>query len=412
MTDAEKAAVNEVNNNIAALKTQIENGATKEELTNSINDLAEKMVKAEDVTSLKTALESLKDSFTELKEKGGMDTQKEGVLSKFFVENAERFEEKNKQYDAAFTIKAPALMSTANITPVTTDGFSPLFNNYIDTEVGRTPKPDTFVLDMVDVRVQKGTEKIYYSDRVNEEGDAQFIAEGSLKPLVDAEYVSQSKNIKEVSLRWKFTKRLMNHAPSVEADFKEHAQELIEQKMDDAALIGDETVNSDEFDGIATLAAPFIVPPSLANFYSECNIWDVINAVATYVRLNNFKGNLKCVLNTVWKAKMQGYKTSEGEYIIPPFVTADGKQVGEVSVEFRNKMPESHILLGDMMRYKIVIAEDVEYDEGYENDDFSKNLVSRKLEAFMGSYIKGSDAGSIIYDEIATIKTLIEEPVV
>ena len=53
-------------------------------------------------------------------------------------------------------------------------------------------------------------------------------------------------------------------------------------------------------------------------------------------------------------------------------------------------------------------AENIEYDEDYENDDFSKNLVSRKLEAFLGSYKKDSDAGSIIYDDIATVLTAIE----
>jgi hypothetical protein len=56
------------------------------------------------------------------------------------------------------------------------------------------------------------------------------------------------------------------------------------------------------------------------------------------------------------------------------------------------------------------MAEDVTYDEGYENDDFSKNLVSKKLEAFMGTYIKAGDAGSIVYDAIADILTDIEVP--
>jgi hypothetical protein len=132
-------------------------------------------------------------------------------------------------------------------------------------------------------------------------------------------------------------------------------------------------------------------------------------AVATFVRLNNFRGQLTCVLNTVWKAKMQGIKEDDSSnYIVPPFVTPDGNTVGEVRVRFENKMPADKILLGDMSKYHLVIAENVEYDEGYENDDFSKNLVSRKLEAFLGSYKKASDAGSIVYDDISTVLTAIE----
>jgi hypothetical protein len=56
----------------------------------------------------------------------------------------------------------------------------------------------------------------------------------------------------------------------------------------------------------------------------------------------------------------------------------------------------------------LVFAEDISYDEGYENQDFTMNLMSKKLEAFLGSYIKGSDSGSIIHDEIATVLTAIE----
>lgn len=389
---------------LTTLEKGVENGATKEELQaqkEEVDSLKEQLKKALEVA------EKQGESITLLKENGA-SSSKAGSMSKFIDETVKSFDSSDKYHSAKTTIKAAALMTTANITPVVASGFSPLFTNYFDNDVNGAPKPDNFIMSLVDVRTQLGTESIYYSDRVNEEGDAEFIGEGTLKPLADAEWKTSKKNIKEVALRWKFTKRLMNHAPSVEADFREHANELMEQKMDDVALSGDEGVDTNQFDGITTLASPFIVPVSLADYYTKSNIYDVINAVATYVRLNNFKGQLTCVLNTVWKAKMQGIKTTEGDYIVPPFVTQDGNTVGEVRVQFENKMPETEILLGDLKKYKIVIAENIEYDEGYENDDFSKNLVSRKLEAFMGSYLKDSDVGSIVYDTIATIQTAID----
>ena len=381
-------------------------GAVKEDDFNKVKTIVDNLQKL-NISKALESLEELHGEITKLNENRGGNIQ-EGKMTKFFKEKCEEFKENNKYHSASITVKAPELMTTANIVPVVAEGWSPLFTNYVDNEVGEVPKPNNFVMQLVDVRTQPGTEAIYYSDRVNEEGDAEFIGEGTLKPLADAEWKTSKKNIKEVALRWKFTKRLMNHAPSVEADFREHANELIEQKMDDVALTGNETTDANQFDGIATLADPFIVPVQLANYYPAANIYDAINSVATYVRLNNFRGALTCVLNTVWKAKMQGIKDSQNRYIVPPFVTPDGNTVGEVRVQFENKMPADKILVGDMMKYKLVIAEDVVYDEGYENDDFSKNLVSRKLEAFLGSYKKDSDAGSIIYDDISTVLTAIE----
>lgn len=303
-------------------------------------------------------------------------------------------------------IKAPALMTTANVVPNVTNGFNQLFGNYIDTQIHHVPKPENFILNLVDVTTQPGTENIWYVQRTNLEGDAAFIAEGALKPLADGEYVESKAGIKEVAIRWKMTNRVMMHAPAVVRDFRQHAEELVSQKIDDGVLLGDGTGNN--LAGITTLASPFVVPAGLANYYSDANIWDAIMAMATYVRLNNFKGNITAVLNTVWMAQMSGIKDTDGRYIIAPFVTPDGKKVGEVNVVFSNKMPADSILVGDLSKFKVVISENVIFAEGWENDDFSKNLTSFKLEAFLGTYFPSNYAGAIIYDEIATVLTAIE----
>lgn len=305
-----------------------------------------------------------------------------------------------------YGVKAAALMTTANVVPNVADGFNQLFGNYIDGEIHSAPKRDPFMLELVDTQVAPGTENIWYVQRINEEGDAEFIAEGSLKPLIDGEYKEFKADVKEVAARWKVSKRLLKHAPSVISDFREHADELMQLKIDEGVLTGDGL--GDNLSGVATLASPFIVPTQLAGFYQDANIFDAIMAVATYVRLNNFKGNLTCVLNTVWKAKFFGYKeTTTGSYILPSFVTPDGKRVGEVEVQFRNGVDEDKILLGELKRFKVRISENVEYAEGLEHDDFSKNLESRRLDAYLGTYLPSNYAGAIIYDDIATVLVAI-----
>jgi len=103
-------------------------------------------------------------------------------------------------------------------------------------------------------------------------------------------------------------------------------------------------------------------------------------------------------------AKMAGIKDAEERYIIAPFVSPDGTRVCQVNVKFSNKIGDDAILLGDLKKFNVVFAENIMYDEGYENDDFSKNLVSRKLEAFLGTYIKASDAGAILFGDISDIQ--------
>jgi len=194
----------------------------------------------------------------------------------------------------------------------------------------------------------------------------------------------------------------MNHAPSVVSDFAEHAMELVDQKIDDQLLDGDGLGTN--LSGLQTEASAFIVPPALAGYYIAPNIYDVIMAIATAIKLNNFKGQITAILNTVWMAKMAGIKDSQERYIIPPFVSPDGTKVGQVQIKFSNKIGDDQILEGDLKKFKAVFSENITYDEGYENDDFSKNLVSKKLEAFLGTYMKASDAGSIYFGDISDIQ--------
>jgi len=386
-----------------AKKEASENEATQKRL----DELAEKMQKEfkGDLDKANKAISDMQEIINVMKETAeGKEAVKKGTFITFVEKNIEEYTKnpENKQYGSSTVIKVAALMTTANVSPNVAGGFSPLFGNYIDTEIGHVPKPENIILPLVTVKTQPGTESIWTSDRVNEDGDAAFIAEGALKPLADADWTSTKHNIKEVAVRWKFTKRLMMHAPAIVQDFQEHARELVDQKIDDQLLEGDNVGNN--LAGMEELASAFIVPAGLAGYYVAPNIYDVIMAMATRVRLSNFKGQLTAILNTVWQAKMAGIKDAEERYIIAPFVSADGTKVGSVNVKFSNKIADDAVLLGDLKKFNVVFAENIVYDEGYENDDFSKNLVSRKLEAFLGTYIKASDAGSILFGDISDIQ--------
>ena len=367
----------------------------------------------ERITALETKLnklvkenDSLNLKLKGLEEAGGEPEAKKSELEKFIErDQAENLENKRPEM-ASIEVKAAALMTTANVIPNVAGGFNQLFGNYIDTQIHDAPKPDNFILPLVSVTTAPGTENIWYVERENEEGNAQFIGEGDLKPLADGEWIQKKADVKEVAVRWKMSNRLIMHAPSVVSDFRTHADELVDQVIDDGVAVGDGTGNN--LAGVAALASPFVVPPALANYYQAANIFDAIMAVATYVRLNNYKGQLTCVLNTVYMAQMAAIKNQNDDYIIPPFVTKDGKQVGEVRIVFSNKLDAAKIMLGDLKKFRVVIAESVKYFEGWENDDFSKNLSSRKLEAFLGTYLPDNDAGAIIYDDIATVLTAIQ----
>jgi len=98
------------------------------------------------------------------------------------------------------------------------------------------------------------------------------------------------------------TTRLMYHAPAVVADMKQHAEELVDQVVDIAILTGDGTGTN--LNGIVAEAGAFVVPTALADYYADANIYDVIMAMATQIRIANFEAT-DVVLHPVWAAQIQ-----------------------------------------------------------------------------------------------------------
>lgn len=407
----------DINLKIEGFKSELAKAATKEAVDGikaSFDEFVEK--NTETSTANKAQLDDLAEQIAIVKDNtmGQGDNAEKGYFVEFVEKNIEDKEIEKSTHNAKLQVKArdifvqkdPALMTTANVVPNVTNGFNQLFGNFIDSTIYDAPKRDAFILPLVDVTTQTGTESIWYVQRLNEEGDAAFIGEGDAKPLADAEWVESKAPVKEVAVFWKFSKRLAQNAPSVVTDFRNHANELVDLKLDNGVYQGDNI--GDNLNGLATAAASFVVPTALANYYEEANIYDVIMAASTKIRLGNYKGEITAVLNPVWQAKMRGIKDADGNYIVPPFVTPDGMRVGETRVVFNNDVDAGEITVGVLKNFKVVIAQNVEYYEGYENDDFRKNLMSKKLEAFVGTYLPSTLGGSIIHDDIATILTAIE----
>src|SRR5690606_27469619 len=129
---------------------------------------------------------------------------------------------------------------------------------------------------------------------------------------------------------------------------------------------------------------------------SWVNIWDVIMAVRTQIEIANFMPT-SIVLHTTWLAKMYGIKSeTEALYIKHPLMTPDGRSMAGMTIYYTNKIDADYILVGDLGKFNVVFGENIMYDEGYENDDFSKNLVDRKSTRLNSSHVKISYAVSCL----------------
>ena len=409
MAETLEKVAEEINGKVAAVKTDLQNSidelkTEKDQVEQKYDGLKNENEKLkDDVAELKGEITALRESATE------KESRKKGQLISY-LNNTERKENvsrgfgKKNRFENSLSVK----MTTADVLPVAGGIFQQLFGNFIDPEIYETPKRPEFMMDLVTVTTNPGTERIWFTERVNEVGNAQYINEGDPKPDISAQWQQNDAPIVEIAESWVMTERLMNHAPSVVSNFREHANDLIRLGMD--AGLYDGTGVAPDVSGITVLASPFVVPPQLAAFYPQANIWDVIHAVAVSITLANYVGEMTVVLNPVWMAVMKGIKNSEGDYIVPPFVTPEGDTVSGMRIVFNTYVGDDEILLGILPNFKVRIAEDITFGEGFINDDFTRNQVRFKLSAFFGTYLPSSLQGSIVFDNISTILALISAP--
>lgn len=374
--------------------------------------------------SQQKTMESLALAIKAAAERGGVSVEKAEAtdLIKLFLEQKKSMEDRKKPLELNVTLKTheilnevnktAALMTTANIIPIgggTGNGiWSPLFGNYIDNTIYSAPKLASTIMEDIRIITQEGTENIYWTARQNEEGDAAWLNEGGVKPLADAEWKTFQRQTAEIAVRWKITTRFLFHVRQAVQDFQQHVYELMNNGLANGFLTG--TGLNNEPTGVVTEASAWIgAGGSEFSTSVACpNAYDAILAAATRIRMAGHAGVTVARLNPIWSFKLKTTKDTKGGYLTVPFASPDGTLVDSVIIKYDPMIPATHLLIGVLSNYTGVISEQAVYMEYLENDDGSKNLISRKLETFANGYLPAPLKTSIIYDAIATILSDID----
>lgn len=249
---------------------------------------------------------------------------------------------------------------------------------------------------------------LYWVNKTDKQGAAAFIGEGVLKPLASFDLNTETSTPKKVAERMKVSTELLYDLDYMATMMEEELRYEVEMAANTAVLTG--TASSTSPAGITTVASAFnLTTVSTSNPTTA----DAIRAAIAQIRSLNFYGTLTAYMNPIDVANMDLEKASDsGVYMLPPFASAEGTIVKGVRIIEDNNIAVGYLLIGDMNLYKIVMHQDFAINWGWENDDFSKNLVTVIGEMRFHQYISNNHIGAWVYDTIANIKTAITEAIV
>ena len=305
-------------------------------------------------------------------------------------------------------IKSAGTMTTSNVTAVGTNGLSMLLNQF---ESGITPLPRTapFFADLFSSVPTSGN-TISYAEMKNPDGGAGMTGEGSSKTQADFDLVEAKSNVRKITSYIKTSKEALDDIPALAGEINNELLTLVSLKKDAQLLSGDGTGNN--LSGVLTVAQTF-TGGSLAGTIATPNNYDVLVAGVTEVMKAEvisgdpagFMPNY-IVLNPSDIATMKLTKDLNGNYIFPVNLP-NATSVMDIPVISNARMTAGSFLIMDSSKGNLRIREDVNVSIGYENDDFTKNLITILAEMRLAFYVKSQHVKAFLTGTFANGITLL-----
>lgn len=280
-----------------------------------------------------------------------------------------------------------------------TSAGAPHLGNVVDTVIGSEPKAESVIRKFANVANANGR-SVTYAEFAAGKGDAEWVPEGGVKPMMSAEVSEVTVVAGKVALGAKLTEETLTDLPQLVAEIRAEIINRIGLAEEDGILNG--TGEGGTVKGVSENMAGF----SLGSLKIEKpNTFDAIVAAYTQIISTSnmaYRPNL-VLINPLDYASMQLTKDVNGQYL-RPFTTGD-ELVQGLQVVTTTAVAQGTIIMGDFNYLNIRDTWELTVTFGWENDDFTKNLVTMIGEKRLVPYIKAQYKTAFVKDTIANIIT-------
>jgi HK97 family phage major capsid protein len=208
-------------------------------------------------------------------------------------------------------------------------------------------------------------------------------------------YEEVSEEVKKIAAYIKVSKEMLADLSFVRSEINTELMEAIEQNIDLSLVNGN---GGNDLNGLLNYA-PAFNSGTFNNAVPSANISDLIRIAKAQIEAANFMPT-HVVLNPEDVAKIELTKASDGSYTYPIFFDANMRVAGLIVVS-SNNITAGTMIVGDFTKFNIKFREDMNMSVGYENDDFTRNMVTILCEARLVSYVKGNDVNAFVQSDIA-----------
>jgi len=253
------------------------------------------------------------------------------------------------------------------------------------------------------IRKGRTNSSVYvWVNKSNPQGAAAFIGPGVAKPGVSFELVTDISNAKKIAVSAKAATELLQDFSGMEDMIRGEMSFKLYDELNAKLMTG--VASSTVPAGLRTLSVPYT---ATSIKIPAPNALDAITAVNAYLRSGLLSGRIVDFINPIDAANIQAAKTAQGVYIFPPFTALSGLSIPGVEIVTDPNIPVGYVQAAFLDYYRVLIYEDFNIKMGWENDDFTRNLVTWIGEMRIHQFFNQAYTGFAIYDTFANIITKI-----
>lgn len=421
MTDEEKKVkemADEINTSIKELKSDIDKKASVEDLEAKHTETKEKLetlASKEDMSKQQEQLDDISTKLKQIKENQGVAEKSVGQQVMENLKN-EDFQARVKNSRSVGEVgNFEVELKAADID--TDDINSGTIETQVEPGVDAAPWRNTPLRNAIRWgTIGQGRDSVSWWEETTRTDSAEMVTEQAAPAAGSAKtWTKYSMDIMMIKDFTKVTKSALEDFEYINSEVQDLMNHGIPRLLETELLNGAGTTKY--LKGIKQYAKTFACP---ANFdkVPEANIADVLMAAILQVNNGNTsdaqkKGYMPTLafLNPGSVINMQLLKKSDGSYLLPPFVAANGVNVGGVRVVTSLDLAAGEFLVGDFNQAKAYMKRNMRISFHYENEDDVLTDLVLVLASMRVAGIKVTSHGAygFVKGTFAAGKPLIEE---
>ena len=258
--------------------------------------------------------------------------------------------------------------------------------------------------------VSRGTAEsnvISWVSQANKDGAAGQTAEGAIKNQIDFDLVVNSESLKKTTAYIKISEEMLSDISFIESEINNELMREILKAVELQVYSGDNTGNN--LNGIVTQASAFAAG-TFAGTVDNANVADVLTVAANQIKLAEHDAPNYIMLNPSDVTALKLIKTSatDKRYVDRLVMVAGEMSLDGITILETTLVTAGTYLIGDFRMATVFDKGMVDIKVGYENDDFTKNLVTILAEWRGLNIIKTNQASAFVTGTIATDAAALE----